>query len=302
MKIKFSAFLFIGIVLFSVPVFFAESASAQGPLQMVTEYVHRHSDSHAGVHSGLWTFDRQQILEEESKDPHRNCTLPYCNRCSKHLADYGHEYQFIDGPSQRQLWYRATAGSIAHSTQRCYDEHGCPYARRGQPAAVMSWEYQRYLNHAVSDQIKARNAVAAEETAERRVAMLDDLLKASAERKAVSEAIWKKFEAEGQCVECSPCNADYCRAKAQFLKDAAYVEDVALERNAAIAEWKTKSAYADERVRLALLLKDDADKATRFMRIHHKPPKWQDVLALQKTAQEMAEAKKDNTAKSDIGQ
>lgn len=284
-----------------------QNVSAQGPLQIVTERGHLHRDFHAGVHSGLWTYDREQILEEESKDPHRSCKSPYCNRCSKHLADYGHEYQYINGPCQRQAWYRGTMGSIAHSTQRCYDEHGMPYLRRGRPAGVMSWEYQHYLNHAISDQIRARNAVAAEESAEERVAMLNDLYEIAFGRFMESEENWEYFEASGCCIAvagkccvanttCDPCSAktnagtvvfvqcDYCKAKAQYLKDKTYLAEVAKERALAIKDWRTKSAYADGRVRLALLTKEDADKATRFKRIHHKPPKYKDVLILEELA------------------
>ncbi|MCL2743356.1 MAG: hypothetical protein FWE67_05850, partial [Planctomycetaceae bacterium] len=280
MSTKVFTYPFAGAVLFCILIFLGNSVSAQGPPQISTENARLHTNFHSGVHSGEWTLKREEILEEESKDPHRSCTAPYCNRCSKHLADYGHEYQFIGGVSQRQLWYRGTIGSIGHAAQRCYDEHGIPYARRGQPAAVMSWEYQHYLNHCIADQLRARTAVAAEEDAEVRVAMLNDLLEASKKRAAASEAIWRQYESGGKCIGvesvCLPCaavgtanayytsqavaayNLAYCRAKAQFMKDAAYVADVALERDNAIAEWKMKSVYADERVKLALLSKEDA--------------------------------------------
>lgn len=283
---------------------------AQGPVQIVTERSHLHQDYHAGVHSGLWTYDRAQILERESKDPHRSCQSPYCNRCSKHLADYGHEYQYVGGPSQRQIWYRGTMGSIAHSTQRCYDEHGKPYLRRGRPAGVMAWEYQHYLNHAIGDQIRARNAVSVEETAESRVAMLNDLYDIAFGRLMESEARWESFKDIGcscvveACNACDPCaktskgrlvrtvvgdrcechQCEYCMAQAQYLKDKAYFAEVAKERGLAIADWRQKSDYADGRVRLALLTKEDADKATRFKRIHHKPPKYKDVLILEELA------------------
>jgi hypothetical protein len=84
-------------------------------------------DFHAGIHSGTWTLRRQQILELESKDVHRSCSDPYCQRCSKHLADYGHEYQYIHGPSQAQFWYRNTWKDIAPAVKRGYDEHSYPY-------------------------------------------------------------------------------------------------------------------------------------------------------------------------------
>ncbi|MDR1493281.1 MAG: hypothetical protein LBT05_11245, partial [Planctomycetaceae bacterium] len=52
-----------------------------------------------------------------------------------------------------------------------------------------------------------------------------------------------------------------------------------------------KKAIADEAVRIALLSKPDADKATRFKRIQMKPPKYQEVLA----AKESAQSKKTET-------
>lgn len=304
------------------------TASAQGPLQAVTEHSHRHSGFHAGIHSGSWTLKREQILEEESKDPHRSCKAPYCNRCSKHLADYGHEYQYIDGPSQRQAWYRGTAGSVAHVTQRCYDEHGLPYARRGRPGAVMSWEYRCHLNHAISEQIRARNAVAAEEAAEERVGLLNELRDYAILRLSESEDAWKWIEQSGGCVAdakyrgaLSPCmralgakqkgkepvfqspkvsldendlpkrlvsSCDYCRAKAQYMKDHAYLLAVEKELGLATFDWQRKTTVADEAVRIALLSKEDADKATRFKRIQHKPPKYKEVLAAREAAKALA--------------
>lgn len=285
---------------------------AQDPLQMITESAHRHTDFHAGIHSGTWTLKREQILEEESKCKHRSCRAPYCSRCSKHLADYGHEYQFIDGPSQRQLWYRATAGSIAPVTQRGYDEHGIPYHRRGRPGVVMAWEYQQVLNHAICEQIRARNAVAAEEAAEDRVGILSDLRDIALLRFQQSDAEWQSFEG-GACFHVhgrpGPCAAtqngvgfevsgeksnlcDYCQARAYYLRDKAYLEKVEKELSLAVAEWKRKTAIADEAVRIALISKPDADRATRFKRIQHKPPRYQEVLAAQKFAEEKMENEK----------
>ncbi len=268
-------------------------------------------DFHAGIHSGSWTLKREQILAEESTDKQRSCRAPYCNRCSKHLADYGHEYQYIDGPSQRQRWYRGTAGSVAHVTQRCYDEHGFPYLLRGQPAAVMSWEYRRVLNHAIMEQIRARNAVAAEESAEDRLALLQQLYDAASAQAAESGEIWELFQSEGLCrsrllkgsknAVDSPCcpagtqlenmdgeelsllgsngRCDYCLAKAKYLKDQAYLAQVGCELAVAGRNLQVKTAIADEAVRIALLSKDDADKATRFKRVMHKPPKYKEVFA-----------------------
>ena len=296
--------------LFAFPAFFAtDSARAQLPLQMVTEYAHRHSDFDAGIHSGSWTLKREQILEAESKDQYRSCRDPYCLRCSKHLADYGHEYQYIGGPSQRQLWYRGTAGSIAPVTQRCYDEHGMPYAHRGRPGAVMAWEYQRYLNHAIWEQVRARNAVAAEEAAEDRVAMLSELKAVALGLLETSEGKWNWIKESGSCTgrngSVSPCRpnrnttvaksgtahsaagptlCEYCTAKAQYEKDLAYVAEVEKELALAIGNWQALKCAADEAVRIALLSKDDADRATRFKRIQHKPPKYKEVLAAREAA------------------
>lgn len=291
----------------------------------------RRSGFHAGIHSGSWTLKREQILEEESKDPHRSCRAPYCSRCSKHLADYGHEYQFVDGPCQRQLWYRGTAGSIAPVTQRCYDEHGIPYCHRGRPGIVMSWEYRCYLNHAIREQINARNAVAAEEAAEDRIPLLQELYDIAMIRAHESEIVWKHRQETGFCIATAkvalagnqrgsvmtPCmkamgatkegdglafknasslfsTCEYCLAKATYLKDQAYLVEVEKELAAATQDWQWKTAVADEKVRIALLSKEDADKATRFKRIQHKPPKYKEVLAAQEAA-EAAEAARQET-------
>lgn len=284
--------------------------------QILNQARFRHTDYHSGVHSGSWTLKRSQILEEESKDHHRSCKSPHCNRCSKHLADYGHEYQYITGPSQRQIWYRGTAGSIAPVTQRCYDEHGAPYHFRGRPGAVMSWEYQHYLNHCIKDQVRAHNAVAAEENAEERLGLLTHWHEVALARYAESCENWEAIKETGCCISqvkglLSPCMkalgaqemdghlvlpeqmqeiseiaiCEYCAAKAQYLKDKNYLAAMQRELELATADWQRKTAYADERVRIALLSKEDADKATRFKRIQHKPPKYKEVLAAQEAAQ-----------------
>ncbi|MDR2117034.1 MAG: hypothetical protein LBP87_11710 [Planctomycetaceae bacterium] len=171
------------------------------------------SDFHAGIHSGSWTVKREQLLDKESQDKYRSCRDPYCNRCSKHLADYGHEYQYISGVSQRQLWYRGTAGSIAPVRQFGYDAHGNPYARRGQPAAVMSKEYVRFLNHAIWEQVQARNAVADEEAAEDRVGLLAELRDAALAQLQKSRDAWELLEQSGHCINFriapSPCSRTF---------------------------------------------------------------------------------------------
>jgi len=263
---------------------------------------------HAGVHSGSRTLERGQLLEVESKDKYRSCPDPYCSRCAKHLADYGHEYQYIGGPSQRQLWYRGTAGSIAHVTQRGYDQHGKPYLRRGHPAAVMSWEYVQTLNHAIWEQVNARNTVAAEEAAEDRIFLLTQLLADAKEQLRLTEEAWKQIEPLGQCCHevaastvvvskkkglcctktykqfCVDMRAGqyevaqqglcvYCLAQARYQFDQAYVVDVENELALARCFLAQQSAAATAAVRVALLSKEDADKATRFKRLQYKPPK-----------------------------
>jgi hypothetical protein len=159
-----------------------------------------HAPLHAGIHSGLQTIKREQLLEKESKDQYRSCRDPYCNRCAKHLADYGHEYQYLSGVNQRQLWYRGTAGTIAPVRQFGYDAHGIPYARRGQPAAVMSQEYVRTLNRAVWEQTRARNAVAAEEAAEERAGLLAELRDAALAQLQKSRNNWESLRQSAQCI------------------------------------------------------------------------------------------------------
>ncbi|MDR0703836.1 MAG: hypothetical protein LBF88_02500 [Planctomycetaceae bacterium] len=165
---------------------------------------------HAGIHSGSWTIKREQLLDQESKDKYRSCRDPYCNRCSKHLADYGHEYQYLSGVSQRQLWYRGTSGSIAPVRQFGYDTHGFPYALRGQPSAVMSKEYVRVLNHAIWEQVQARNAVTAEESAEDRVGLLAELRDAALAQLQKSRDTWELLKKSGHCIHFgttdSPCS------------------------------------------------------------------------------------------------
>ena len=212
------------------------------------------SNFHAGIHSGSYTLKREQQLDRESKDPRRSCQTPHCARCSKHLADYGHEYQLIGGPSQSQPFYRGTHTGIAHATAGCgFDEHSHWYRHRGQPVATMSWEYQRYLNHAIAEQVAARNAVAAEEACEDDIANLTELRQRVAARALTSG---------------SPLDQDALAAIDQRLAAARH-------------ELKHLSAVANEKVRIALLSKEDADKATRFKRIFHKPPKYKEVLAAQ---------------------
>ncbi|GHT15044.1 hypothetical protein FACS1894170_12500 [Planctomycetales bacterium] len=267
------------------------------------------SDFHAGLHSGSWTLRREALLDDEKQDPYRSCADPYCNRCAKHLADYGHEYQYLAGPNQRQPWYRGTAGGVAVTTRRGYDQHGIPYARRGQPAAIISWEYRQTLNHAIWEQVNARNAVAAEEAAKERLPMLEQLLAAASEQYCLTQAAWEKFIAEGghcikddvetkipsacsktykqfvdemksgQCVTAVQDMCAYCLAKARYCFDQEYVALVKNELSLAYNDYLWKRATADEAVRVALLSKDDADKATRFVRIQNKPPKIKEAAA-----------------------
>ncbi len=204
------------------------------------------------------------------------------------MADYGHEYQYIGGPSQRQLWYRGTAGSIAPVTQRCYDQHGLPYRRRGQPGVVISWEYQRVLNHAIWEQVQARNAVAAEEAAEDRHTLLAELHAVACGLLEKSTARWEA--GKNSCPERGEMReysvAEYRAAKTQYAKDCAYVAEVERELASAYRTWQSLTAVANEKVRIALLSKDDADRATRFKRIQHKPPRYKEVLAAREAAEE----------------
>lgn len=269
-----------------------------------------HDDFHAGIHSGSWTLERLQRLEEEKQDPTRSCIDPYCARCAKHLADYGHEYQYLGGTSQRQLWYRGTAGNIAVVTQRGYDQHGLPYRQRNQPAAVMSWEYARTLNHAIWEQVNARNAVAIEEAAYDRVVLLSALLADATEQLRLTKEAWEQIEPSGKscnkvvvrnkvvgslctktykqfCVEMKAGRyavaksgmCPYCLALAQYQFDLDYVADVKNELAFAEQHWGKSTATATEAVRIALLSKEDAEKATRFARFQYKPPKNKEVLA-----------------------
>jgi len=281
---------------------------AQGPTNPRANF-------HAGVHSGSWTLQRSQLLEEEKQDPNRSCADPYCARCAQHLADYGHEYQYLGGPSQRQLWYRGTAGNIAVTTQRGYDQHGIPYAWRGQPSAIIPWEYAQTLNHAIWEQVNARNAVATEEAAGDRVLLLTKLLEDAQEQLRLTKEAWEQVE---NTVE--PCNkthttgkvttsrcckpykqfcaemkagqyevaksgmCEYCLAQSRYLFDQAYVADVERELALAQQHLTQSSAVATEAVRIALLSKDDADRATRFKRLQFKPPKYKEVLAAMEAA------------------
>jgi len=275
---------------------------------------------HAGLHSGSWTLKREQLLEAESQDPHRSCLDPYCARCAKHLADYGHEYQYLGGPNQRQLWYRGTAGNVAIVTQRGYDQNGRPYHRRGHPAsAIVPWEYMHTLNHAIWEQVQARNAVAAEEAAHDRIVLLTQLLIDAKEQLRLTKEAWEQLEpllepvskpcgkvVNGKvvgphCIKtykqfCVEMNAGsheiarqgmcpYCLAHARYRFDLAYVADVECELALAQQTYMRKSAIATEAVRVALLSKEDADKATRIKRLQYKPPKYKEVLAAMESAE-----------------
>jgi hypothetical protein len=273
---------------------------------------------HAGVHSGSWTLKREQLLAEESKDPYRSCPDPYCSRCAKHLADYGHEYQYLSGPMQQQLWYRGTDGRVGIVTQRGYDQHGLPYALHGNPAAAsVPWEYMQTLNHAIWEQVNARNAVALEEAARDRVIMLTQLLADAKEQLRLTKEAWQQVEPHhwelvGTVVK--PCGkiitnnvrvvrctktykqfciemkagryevacvglCPYCLAQWRYAFDLAYVADVEKELALAHCHLAQRSAVATEAVRVALLSKDDADRATRIKRLQYKPPKYKEVLA-----------------------
>ena len=282
------------------------------------------TDFHAGIHSGSWTLERTQRLEEEKQDPTRSCPDPYCARCAEHLANYGHEYQYIGGPSQRQLWYPGTTKSIAHVTQRGYDQHGLPYACYGQPAASISWEYVRTLNHAIWEQVNARNAVAIEEAAYDRVVLLTALLGDAMEQLRLTKDAWEEIAAMGKpCVRvvsskatvalcgktykqfCAEMKAGryeiarsgmcaYCLARARYQFDLDYVTNVECELAMAECHLAKSRAVATEAVRIALLSKEDADKATRFARIQYKPPKYKEVLAAQGISDPLLE-KEDST-------
>ena len=269
-----------------------------------------HDDFHAGIHSGSWTLERTLRLEEEKQDPARSCPDPYCARCAKHLADYGHEYQYVGGTSQRQIWYRGTAGNMAVVTQRGYDQHGLPYRLRNQPAAIMSWEYARTLNHAIWEQVNARNAVAVEEAAYDRVVLLTALLEDATEQFRLTKEAWEQIEPLGKTCNkvvvsnkvarslcsktykqfCTEMRAGryevaksgmcaYCLALARYQFDQDYVADVKNELALAEKHLARSAATATEAVRIALLSKEDADKATRFTRLQYKPPKYKEVLA-----------------------
>ncbi|MDR1480264.1 MAG: hypothetical protein LBJ00_15110 [Planctomycetaceae bacterium] len=268
---------------------------------------------HAGIHSGSWTLQRQQILEAESKDPHRSCSDPYCQRCSKHLADYGHEYQYIHGVNQAKFWYRNTWTEIAPAVKRGYDEHSYPYIKRGFPAATMTWEYQQVLNHAIWEQLQFRNASEIAEAAKKRADDLQNLHDDSANRLAVSKAAWDHQAESGVCISAiqdnigavnvSPCmknigvtrsrngylinpcagelrsDCEYCLAQAKYIRDSVYLRDVCNVLAQANAEAARTAEVARQWSEVAKLSKHDADVATRFKKIHHKPPRYQEALA-----------------------
>jgi len=292
---------------------------------LAQDVLNPHHSFHAGVHSGSWTLKREQLAEAESKDPYHSCPDPYCARCAAHLADYGHEYQYLGGPHQRQPWYRGTAGTIAIVTQRGYDQHGFPYHRRGHPAAaIVPWEYMHALNHAIWEQVQARNAVAAEEAAYDRTVLLTQLLTEAKEQLRLTKEAWEQLEPLLEPV-CKPCTqtvqgrvtgprciktykqfcvemkagryeiakqgmCPYCLAHARYQFDLAYVADVEQELYAACQTYAQKSAIATEAVRVALLSKEDADKATRIKRLQYKPPKYKEVLAAMESAKPLHEA------------
>jgi hypothetical protein len=294
-----------------------------GELGIAQNLLDAHSDFHAGIHSGSWTLERAQLLEEESKDPYRSCPDPYCARCAKHLADYGHEYQYLGGTCQRQLWYWGTGGNVAVVTQRGYDQHGLPYHHGGRPAAVVSWEYIQTLNHAIWEQVNARNAVADEEAARDRVILLTQLLTDAKEQLRLTEEAWKQIEPQGQschetvssrvggsrctktykqfCVDMKAGRYEvakrgmcsYCLAQARYRFDLAYVADVENELALARCNLAQKSAIATSAVRVALLSKEDADKATRFKRLQYKPPKYREVLAAMNVSESLPENPQD---------
>ena len=276
-------------------------------------------NSNTGIHSGSWTLQRAQLLEAESQDPHRSCLDPYCARCARHLADYGHEFQLLGGPSQRQPFYRSTVGSVAVITQRGFEPQSNLYLRRGQPAAVMSREYVQALNHAIQEQVNARNAVAAEEAAFDRIVLLTQLLEDATEQLRLTREAWEEVATmvnpchqvgsgqvgSGQVVSgrvvASRCTKTFrqfsaemragrfdiarqgfcvhCLANAQYQFDQAYVADVERELALARLYWERRNAIATEAVRVALLSKRDADLATRFLRIQYKQPRLREVLA-----------------------
>jgi hypothetical protein len=315
-------------------IFFSPLCFGQGPLYPHRPQFYRYDptgevDFHAGIHSGSWTLRRQQILEEESKCPHRSCSDPYCQRCSKHLADYGHEYQYIHGPSQAKFWYRNTWKDIAPAVKRGYDEHGYLNIKRGFPAAVMSWEYQQVLNHAIWEQLQARNAAEIATAAKKRVDELQKLHDDSVRRLAESKALWDYQVENGVCVstlrdsinvnEIPPCTKDmkivnssnnylikpceseiklsceYCIAHAKYMKDNAYLGEVCRELELAKIEEDRVSIFAAKWAKIAKLSKADADIATRFKRIYHKPPRYQEVFAAEnKTVEDFYKEEKQN--------
>ncbi|MDR2762867.1 MAG: hypothetical protein LBB88_09720 [Planctomycetaceae bacterium] len=271
-------------------------------------------DFHAGIHSGSWTLQRRQILEAESKDPHRNCYDPYCQRCSKHLADYGHEYQYIHGPSQAKFWYRNTWTEIAPAVKRGYDEHGYLNVKRGYPAATMTWEYQQVLNHAIWEQLQAKNTAEIAIAAKHRADELQILHDESVRRLNESKNLWDYQAQNGICIAAlqdnvnvaavspcmknmgisksgnnyiiSPCennlklisNCEYCLAQAKYIKDSVYLKEVCKELELARIEEDQTAEIAAKWAKIAKLSKHDADVATRFKRIYHKPPKYQELL------------------------
>ncbi len=299
---------------------------------------------HAGIHSGSYTLLREQQLERESKDPRHSCATPYCSRCSKHLADYGHEYQLLDGPRQDQGYYGGTWGRTALAQGIGFDEHSGNYRCQGCPVASISWEYRCALNHAIQEQVNARNAVAAQEACEDAIAGLTNRRDVLSAR--VQKGEWLKDHACCGDVAASPAapvaepvpavaipsndlgpmtlNIDEflngpalaspapqpavietdappvtvvvdagcktCAMKAHWQQEKAALAATESGLAAANRDLKRLTVIADEKVRIALLSKDDADKATRFKRVFHKPPRYQEVLAARE-AEENAKKK-----------
>ncbi|MDR1923641.1 MAG: hypothetical protein LBQ66_04630, partial [Planctomycetaceae bacterium] len=198
--------LFFGqVLLASLIIFGVADAFCQVSIRPIRPQFHEYDptgeyDFHAGIHSGTWTLRREQILEAESKKPQHACFDPYCQRCSKHLANYGHEYQYIHGANQAKFFYRNTWKSIAPAVKRGYDEHGYQNQKYGYPAGVMSWEYQQVLNHAIWEQLQYRNAKEIADAARFRFEALEKLCADSERRAAESKSVWDYQVERGGCV------------------------------------------------------------------------------------------------------
>jgi hypothetical protein len=169
------------------------------------------------------------------------------------------------------------------------------------------------LNHAIWEQLQSRNASEIAGTAQRRAECLRKLHDDSANRLANSKAAWDYQVENGVCIaalqdnvnvaEVSPCmknmgikksgntylinpcenelqlSCEYCLAQAKYIKDSAYLREVCNVLNQAEHEAARTAEIAKKWAEVAKLSKPDADVATRFKRIHHKPPRYQEVLA-----------------------